>query len=170
MTFPVTVAQCPIYYNYFNTGRPRSDDTKRVPFCSGYIDGPNKPLYPFGFGLSYAKFEYSNFSLSANKFTAGESIKASVLVKNAGNIEAKEVVQLYIRDEFGSIVRPVKELKGFKKILLKPGEEREVSFEIDEKMLSFYGADLKYGAEKGTFIAFIGSSSEVDNGIRFELI
>ena len=120
--------------------------------------------------LFTVKFEYSNFSLSANKFTAGESIKASVLVKNAGNIEAKEVVQLYIRDEFGSIVRPVKELKGFKKILLKPGEEREVSFEIDEKMLSFYGADLKYGAEKGTFIAFIGSSSEVDNGIRFELI
>ena len=170
MTFPITVAQCPVYYNHFNTSRPRSDDSKRVPFCSGYIDGPNKPLYPFGYGLSYSKFEYSNFSLSANKFTVGESIKASVLVKNAGNIEAKEVVQLYIRDEFGSIVRPVKELKGFKKILLKPGEEREVSFEIDEKMLSFYGADLKYGAEKGTFIAFIGSSSEVDNGIRFELI
>ncbi len=170
MTFPVTVAQCPIYYNHFNTGRPRLDDTKRIPFSSSYIDGPNKPLYPFGFGLSYGKIEYSKITLSADKFTFGQKITASVKVKNVGEYATKEVVQLYIRDEFGSVVRPVKELKGFKKIFLEAREEKEVSFEIDEKLLSFYGADMKFGAEKGTFIAFIGGDSLTVNGKQFELV
>lgn len=170
MTFPVSVAQCPIYYNRFNTGRPRQDDTKRVSYCSSYIDGPNKPLYPFGFGLSYAKFEYSDVDLSRKRFSSGESITASVRVKNVGGCEAKEVVQLYIRDEFGSIVRPVKELKGFQKVGLKAGEERVVSFEINEKLLSFYRADMTFGAERGGFVAFIGGDSTVENGVRFELI
>lgn len=170
MSFPANVAQCPTYYNHFNTGRPRKDDTKRVPFCSSYIDGPNKPLYPFGFGLSYAKFEYSGVSLSSETLKENGKITASVRVKNVGNCDGKEVVQLYIRDEFGSIVRPIKELKGFEKIFLKVGEEKVVSFDIDEKMLSFYRADMTFGAEKGTFIAFIAGDSSVEQGKRFNFI
>lgn len=170
MTFPATVAQCPVYYNHFNTGRPRPDDSKRVPFCSGYIDGPNKPLYPFGYGLSYANFVYSELTLSKETMKRGETITASVRIKNTGNCAGKEIVQLYIRDEFGSIVRPVKELKGIEKIFLQAGEEKVVSFEINEKTLAFYGEDLQFKAEKGTFLAFIGENSDTQNGKRFALI
>ena len=170
MTFPVTVGQCPIYYNHENTGRPRSDDTKRIPFSSSYIDGPNKPLYPFGYGLSYTNFEYSKIELSQDKFTTGENILASVTVKNTGKYTAKEVVQLYIKDEFGSIARPVRELKGFEKIELKPNEEKTVSFVIDEKMLAYYGVERKFCAEKGKFVAYIGGDSTTDNGTKFELV
>ncbi len=170
MSFPVSVAQCPVYYNHFNTGRPRSDDTRRIPFSSSYIDGPNKPLYPFGYGLSYAKFVYSGVELSSDELLQGGKITASVRVKNVGNCTAKEVVQLYIRDEFGSIVRPVKELKGFEKITLQAGEEKLVSFEIDEELLAFYRADMTFGAEKGSFVVFIGGSSEVEEGKRFTYV
>ncbi len=170
MSFPVNVAQCPVYYNHFNTGRPRQDDTKRSPFSSSYIDGPNKPLYAFGYGLSYAEFKYSDIELSKETFKSGEKITASVRVKNVGRYASKEIVQLYIRDEFASIVRPVKELKGFQKVFLNAGEEQVVSFEIGENLLAFYGADRKFIAEKGTFIAFIGENSDTENGKRFELI
>lgn len=170
MTFPKTVGQCPIYYNHYMTGRPRVRDDIRTGYCSSYIDGPNAPLYPFGYGLSYSTFEYSPATLSADKMTTGETITVSAKVKNTGKYAAKEIVQLYIRDLVGSTVRPVKELKGFEKIELQPGEEKEVSFVINEELLAFYGKDLKRKAEKGKFHAFIGANSDCNNPVVFELI
>ncbi len=170
MSFPYAVGQCPIYYNHYNTGRPRATDAERCYFQSAYIDGPNAPLYPFGYGLSYTTFAYSPIKLSAEKMTAGGKMVASVKVKNTGNYKAKEVVQLYIRDVVGSVVRPVKELKGFEKIELAVGEEREVSFVIDEEMLAFYNAKLERKAEKGKFRVFIGASSAVQDFAEFELV
>ncbi len=170
MSFPHNVGQCPVYYNHFLTGNYRTDDTKRMVFKSGYIDGPNKPLYPFGYGLSYSEFEYSDHKISSNTLTEGGKIVASVKVKNTGKYKAKEIVQMYIQDLFGSVVRPVKELRGFKKIELVPGETKTVEFEITEDTLAFVGADLKRKAEKGKFRIFIGKSSEIEPFAEFELV
>ena len=170
MSFPWAVGQCPIYYNHFRTGRPRVDDWRRCSCQSAYIDGPNSPLYPFGYGLSYTTFTYSDFKLSAEKMQRGEKITASVTVKNTGNFKAKEVVQLYIRDLVGSVVRPVKELKGYQKIELDKGEEKRVEFAIDEDMLAFYGADMVKKAEEGKFQVFIGTDSSVKEFLEFELL
>lgn len=170
MTFPQYVGQCPIYYNAYNTGRPRYNEKERVGYCSSYIDGGNRPLYPFGYGLSYVDFEYSEPTLSATKMQRGERIIASVKVKNKGFYEAQETVQLYIRDLYGSTVRPVKELKGFKKISLLPNEEKVVAFDIDEESLAFYGSDLKRKAESGKFAVFIGASSDCQPFAEFELL
>jgi beta-glucosidase len=121
---------------------------------------PNSPLYPFGYGLSYTSFEYSDFSLSSDTMNRGDTLVASVKVKNTGNYKAKEAVQFYIRDVKGSCVRPVKELKGFEKITLDVGEEKTVSFEITEEMLKYWNRDLKFVAEKGEFQVFIGKDSD----------
>lgn len=170
MSFPHNVGQCPVYYNHFKTGNYRTDDTKRMVFKSGYIDGPNKPLYPFGYGLSYTEFEYSDHKISSNTMTENDKIVASVKVKNIGEFKGKEIVQLYIQDLFGSVVRPVKELRGFEKIELLPNEERIVEFEITGETLAFVGADAKKKAEKGRFKVFIGASSEIEPFAEFELI
>lgn len=158
MTFPRNVGQVPIYYNYKNTGRPTMNEPESV-FWSHYSDSSNKPLYPFGFGLSYSKFEYSSMNLSTATLTKDGAIEVSVTVKNTGVVAGKEVVQLYIRDMVGSVTRPVKELKGFEMIELKPNEEKIVRFTIDEKMLQFYTAKGIWEAEPGEFKVFIGGNS-----------
>ena len=170
MSFPRNEGQCPIYYDHHRTANLRTDDNKRILYESGYIDSPNSPLYPFGYGLSYSNFEYSEFNLSSKVLTEDGSIVASVKVKNTGNLKAKEIVQLYIRDLVGSLVRPIKELKGFEKIELLPNEEKIVEFTIDEDLLKFVKRDLTYGAEEGTFQVFIGKDSRCQPFDEFKLI
>ena len=169
MSFPYTVGQCPIYYNHYNTGRPKPETDERVTFTASFIDVPNRPLYPFGYGLSYTTFEYSDCKIDKTEMKSGEKIIASVKVKNTGSYKGKETVQLYIRDLVGSVVRPVKELKGFEKIELDAGEEKVVSFEIDEESLAFVGADMQRKAEKGKFHVFIAPNSACKPFAEFEL-
>jgi beta-glucosidase len=168
MSFPRNVGQVPIYYSIRNTGRPNGGDVFGK-YRSNYLDVENSPLLPFGFGLSYTTFSYSKPVLSGTNVTATKGITASVTVTNTGNYDGEEVVQLYIKDEVGSITRPLKELKGFQKIFLKKGESKTVTFTIDEKMLRFYNADLKYLSEKGSFQVFIGTNSSIENSATFQL-
>jgi beta-glucosidase len=158
ITFPRAEGQIPIYYNHFNTGRPARNEND-LNYVSAYIDLPNSPKFPFGYGLSYTKFNYSDISLSANTMTLSGKIVATVTVTNAGNYDGEEVVQLYIRDLVGSLVRPVKELKGFQKIFLRKGESKQVSFAITTEELKFYNNDLKQVVEPGDFKVFIGTNS-----------
>lgn len=169
MSFPYATGQCPIYYNHYNTGRPKLTDELRVRFTASYIDVPSVPLYPFGHGLSYSSFEYSDRKIDKTVMRRGEKITASVKVTNTGKYKAKEVVQLYIRDLCGSVVRPVKELKGFEKIELDVGESRVVTFEITEDTLAFYGSDLTRKAEAGKFHIFIDTTSDCKEFATFEL-
>ena len=157
-SFPRNVGQIPIYYNHLNTGRPyHPGDSPK--FKSNYLDVPNTPLYPFGYGLSYTTFSYSDISLSNNVLKPGGKITASVNVTNTGTRKGKETVQLYTRQMVGSIARPVKELKGFQQITLEPGETKKVTFPISVDDLKFYNSDLKYVYEPGDFKIFIGTSS-----------
>jgi beta-glucosidase len=158
MTFPRNIGQVPIYYNYKNTGRPTMNEPESV-FWSHYSDEKNTPLYPFGYGLSYSKFDYSNLKLSTNTFSKNGEIQVSVTLKNSGRVTGKEVVQLYIRDLFGSITRPVKELKGFEMVELQPNESKTVTFTINEKTIEFFTANSKWEAESGDFKVFVGGSS-----------
>ncbi|MBQ9729441.1 MAG: glycoside hydrolase family 3 C-terminal domain-containing protein [Clostridia bacterium] len=161
VSFPRTVGQMPLYYNAFRTGRPKPvDDFKNVYYVSSYRDVLNSPLYPFGYGLSYTKFEISNLTISATEMDENGEIEVSVLVKNVGKYDGEEVVQLYLRDHHASMIRTVKELKAYKKIFLKAGEEQRVEFAINEKTLRFYNADFKYVSEKGKFSVMVGNSSE----------
>lgn len=169
-TFPQNVGQIPLYYNHKNTGRPLPDGQWFQKFRSNYLDVSNDPLYPFGFGLSYTTFNYSDITLSKTSLKPGEKITASVTVTNSGNIAGKEVVQLYIRDVVGSITRPVKELKGFQKIELKAGESKTVNFTIATDDLKFYNSDLKYVAEPGDFTIFIGTNSRDVKEAAFKLL
>ncbi|WP_288458874.1 beta-glucosidase BglX [uncultured Chryseobacterium sp.] len=163
MTFPRSLGQVPIYYNAKNTGRPL--DQKLVDKCeyqrfrSNYMDECNTPLYPFGYGLSYTKFNYSDVTVSNANPKGNQTIQASVTVTNTGNYDGSEVVQLYIRDMVGSITRPVKELKGFQKVMLKKGESKKVTFDITPENLKFYNGDLKYDWEPGEFDIMIGTNS-----------
>ena len=156
-TMPRSVGQIPVYYNHLNTGRPNPKWFTK--FTSNYLDVPNEPLFPFGYGLSYTTFNYSPMTLSSNSMSASGSIQASVTVTNTGSREGAEVVQLYIRDLVGSIARPVQELKGFERINLKPGESRQVTFTIDADLLKFYNKDLDYVCEPGDFEVMIGTDS-----------
>jgi beta-glucosidase len=156
VTFPRTVGQIPIHYNMKNTGRPESE----FKYTSKYSDVPNTPLYPFGFGLSYTTFAYSDISLSSGIINNSDTLTASVVVKNTGKIAGEEVVQLYTRQLVGSITRPVKELKGFKKVSLEPEESLVVSFHITANDLAFYNAKNEFAAEPGKFHLLIGTSSE----------
>ncbi|MBD8081190.1 beta-glucosidase BglX [Chryseobacterium caseinilyticum] len=164
MTFPRSLGQVPIYYNAKNTGRPL--DQKLVDKCeyqrfrSNYMDECNTPLYPFGYGLSYTKFNYSDVTVSNANPKGNQTVQASVTVTNSGNFDGAEVVQLYIRDWVGTITRPVKELKGFQKVMLKKGESKKVTFDITPENLKFYNGDLKYDWEAGDFEIMIGTNSE----------
>ena len=158
MTFPRSEGQIPVYYNYFNTGRPAKSETD-LNYVSAYTDMPNSPKYPFGFGLSYTSFQYGDIQLSKKAINAKENLTATITVKNTGTMAGDEVVQLYIRDLVGSVVRPVKELKGFQKINLKAGESKTVSFVIRPDDLKFYNNDVKFIAEPGDFKLFIGTNS-----------
>ncbi|MDN3677293.1 beta-glucosidase BglX [Flavobacterium paronense] len=170
-TFPRSVGQVPIYYASKNTGRPLGNkDGKFEKFKTNYIDEINEPLFPFGYGLSYTTFEYSNLKISATKMSKSETLKVTVDVTNTGNLEGKEVVQLYIRDIVGTVTRPIKELKGFQKIALKKGEKQTVTFEISVEDLKFYNSNLEFVAEPGKFEVFIGPNSDTSNKTEFELV
>ena len=158
MTFPRNEGQIPIYYNYFNTGRPAKNEAD-TNYVSAYIDTKNTPKFPFGFGLSYTTFEYSNLKLSTSKMKASEKLTVSFQLKNSGKVVGEEVVQLYLHDKFASVVRPVKELKDFQKIKLQAGETKTITFEIDKEKLSFYNQKLDWIAELGEFELMIGTSS-----------
>jgi len=167
-TFPRAVGQCPIYYNHKNTGRPTGDPNFQ--YWSHYIDLPNTPLYPFGFGLSYASFEYSPVKVNKSTLSMKEPIVVSVEVKNSGKVAAEEVVQLYVRDLKGSVTRPVRELKGISKIMLQPGESREVKFTLRSSDLAFYTRDMSFKAEPGDFKVFVGTDSNTNNEASFTLV
>ena len=155
-TFPLNVGQIPLYYNHKNTGRPIDLKNK---FTSKYLDSPNEPVYPFGFGLSYTSFDYSDIRLSKTQMKGNEKLTASITLTNSGKLAGEEVVQLYIQDPEATISRPVKELKNFKKVLLQPGEKMEISIDITTNDLMFYNSDLKYDWEPGDFYIYIGTNS-----------
>lgn len=157
MTFPRSVGQIPIYYNHRNTGRPMDEKNK---FTSKYLDIPNEPLFPFGYGLSFTTFGYSDISLSKNDLKGNETLTAKVTVTNTGKFVGEEVVQLYISDPVASVARAVKELKGFEKIRLNPGESREVKFAITPEALKFFNSELKYDWEPGEFVIQVGTNSQ----------
>ncbi len=158
ISFPRAEGQIPIYYNHYSTGRPATSDSDRF-YRSAYIDLSIYPKFPFGYGLSYTNFSYSNIQLNSSTMTANQTIKATITVANTGNYDGEETVQLYIQDIVGSVVRPVKELKGFQKTFLKKGESKQITFTIGIDKLKFYNADLKYVAEPGDFKVYIGGNS-----------
>ena len=173
VTFPRNVGQVPIYYNHKNTGRPYPGDysepqSERI-YLSKYRDVQNTPLYPFGHGLSYSSFEYSDIVLSQSSMNQNGKIEAYFIVRNKGPFDGEEVIQLYIRDMVGSVTRPVKELKGFQKVFLENGQAKELRFEIVPDMLSFYRKDMTFGSEPGKFKIFIGTSSDNVKEAEFEL-
>lgn len=174
MSFPRSIGQVPLFYNHLPTGRPT--DNKAQPeantrtYKSRYVDVANSALYPFGFGLSYTDFTYSNLRLSSNTLPMGSGLTASVTLTNTGKLAGEEVAQLYIHDPLASVSRPVKELKGFQKVLLQPGESRDISFEITPDMLAFYRLDMSYGLEAGDFEVFIGGNSDTEKSVRFTLL
>src|SRR6187431_2281741 len=170
MSFPRSEGQIPIFYNHFNTGRPAADENK-TNYVSAYIDLKNNPKFPFGYGLSYTTFEYSDLKLSKKTMKNNEAITVSVNIKNTGSVKGEEVVQLYLRDKVGSVVRPIIELKDFQKITLNRGETKTIQFTIDNQKLSFYNNALEFVSEPGDFDLMIGSSS-ADIRLRdsFELV
>ena len=168
-TFPQNIGQVPIFYNHKNTGRPLPEGKWFQKFRSNYLDVSNDPLYPFGYGLSYTNFSYSDITLSSSSMKPGQKITASVTVTNNGSRDGKEVVQLYIRDIVGTSTRPVKELRGFQKIELKAGASKTVSFDINVNDLKYYNYELKYVAEPGDFKIFIGGNSRDVKEANFKL-
>ena len=160
VTFPRNVGQIPLYYNHKNTGRPLTDINKWEKFRTAYLDSPNLPLFPFGFGLSYTTFTYSDINVSAKNLQGNGKLTASVTLTNTGKYDGAEVVQLYIRDVVGTNTRPLKELKGFQKVMLKAGESKTVSFEITPEDLKYYNNELKFDWESGDFQIMIGGNSQ----------
>lgn len=169
MSMPYCSGQLPLSYAAFQTGRPKPQRDGFYPFVSNYMDVPNVPLYPFGYGLSYGEVSYSPVTLDSAALTADGAICASVTVENRGDLPVKEAVQLYIRDMKGSVVRPMRELKGLQKISLAPGECKTVSFTITEEMLRFYDIDMNFVSEPGDFMLWIGHDSLTENGAAFRL-
>ena len=168
MSFPYSVGQVPVFYGQFRTGRPFVEGTEEK-YVSRYLDIPNKPLYPFGYGLSYTQFTISPVRIDQERVGRTDKITASVTVKNVGDREGQEVVQLYVGDVCASVARPMRELKGFRKVSLDAGEEKKISFEISEKMLRFHNIGMDYGSEPGEFKVWIGNSSETENEASFVL-
>lgn len=170
MTFPREVGQIPIYYNHFSTGRPAKNENA-TNYVSAYIDLKNSPKFPFGYGLSYTKFDYSGLKLSSIKIKSSETIKVSFQLSNVGKAVGEEVVQLYLKDKFGSVVRPVLELRDFQKVKLNAGETKTIEFTIDKEKLSFYNDKLEWTAEPGDFEVLIGASSaDIKLKSDFELV
>ncbi|MGO4542546.1 beta-glucosidase BglX [Paenibacillus sp. 2TAB19] len=168
MSFPAHQGQIPVYYNHFHTGRPLTAENRNSKYISKYLDGPNEPLYPFGYGLSYTSFDFSNGKLNRNRIEGDEKLTVSMTVTNIGEAAGEETVQLYIQDLHGSIVRPVLELKGFRKVWLEPGASLDVAFEIGERDLAFWSPAVGYAAEPGEFIVHVGSSSRTAWSAKFE--
>ncbi|MGI9552135.1 MAG: glycoside hydrolase family 3 C-terminal domain-containing protein, partial [Aurantibacter sp.] len=168
MTFPRSVGQVPLYYNYKSTGRP-NDPGSNLVFWTHYTDEVNSPLYEFGYGLSYTTFSYDNLQLNSNSIGKEDKLNISFSLKNTGKYTGKEVVQLYIQDLFASATRPVKELKDFQLVSLEPGESKKVSFTIDSKTLEFYSANNVWESEPGEFKIFIGGSSNTKLESSFHL-
>ena len=169
MTFPCHVAQCPIYYNHMSTGRPKPSEDFDGSYVSMYVDIPNAPLFPYGYGLSYSQFEIGKVRLSSDKLERGGKITASVSVANTSKTDGYATIQLYIHDLFASRVRPVKELKAYKKVYIKAGESIDVCMDIDENMLKFWDENMKYLAENGEFDVYVGEDSSTENSARFTL-
>lgn len=167
VTFPRNLGQVPIHYNMKNTGRPILEDQK---YTSKYLDVPNTPLYPFGHGLSYTTFAYAAPRLDKSEYRFGEEIAISVVVSNTGERAGEEVVQLYVQDLVGSVTRPVRELKGFEKVMLQPGEERTINFSLTHEDLAFHTADMEFKAEPGDFKIFVGGSSAAAQEAAFSLV
>ena len=162
VSFPRSVGQVPIYYNHLNTGRPDSDDTKFNRYESNYLDESNTPLYPFGFGLGYSSFTYGEMTMSRDTVSMGESVEITVPVTNTGKFDGEETVQLYIHDLLADVVRPVKELRAFRKVLIKSGETENIKFKITADNLKYYNSLLQYTVEPGGFQIMVGpNSSEV---------
>jgi beta-glucosidase len=170
MSFPRSIGQIPVYYNHKNTGRPQSKTSQWDKFRSNYLDVSNDPLYPFGYGLSYTNFIYSDITLSKNQMKASEKITATITVTNTGNYDGEEVVQMYIVDPVASVTQPVKKLKGFQKIFLKKGESKKLSFTITDQELKFYNSDLKWITEPGDFKVQIGTNSNDVKEASFKLV
>lgn len=160
MSFPRSMGQIPVYYSELNTGRPNLAENGFYRFASRYIDESNQPLYPFGYGISYTTFRYKNISLNKKQMTHHDELIVTVEVENVGNYDGDEIVQLYLKDRFGSTARPIKILKDFKKVFIKKGETKSISFTIVEEQLKIYRNDMSYASELGQFDVFIGSNSE----------
>lgn len=170
MSFPHSVGQIPVYYNHFNTGRPKPSEDTSEKYVSHYLDVPNAPLLPFGYGLSYTRFEYSEIALSTSQMSSDETIKATVTVSNIGELTGVETVQLYLRDVSGEVARPMKELKDFRQVELKPGESVQITFDIREEQLRYHHSDLSFHSDAGEFGVMIGPNSrDVQEG-SFRLI
>lgn len=170
ITFPLSVGQIPVYYSHFNTGRPANSDDNHN-YNSSYTDLSIFPKYEFGYGLSYTTYEYSTLQLSAKKIKSSEMLEATVTVTNTGKYDGEEIVQVYLHDKVGSIVRLVKELKDFRKVALKAGESKTITFVIGKEKLSFYNQQLQWVAEPGEFEIMIGaSSSDIRLKDNFELV
>lgn len=169
MSFPYSVGQVPVYYSHFNTGRPFKGDYRDSRFASKYLDIPNEPLYPFGYGLTYTTFSYSGLSLDKTTMAAGETITVSAALTNTGQRTGTETVQMYLRDLSASVARPVRELKGFQKVTLDPGQQTLVSFSITEDMLRFHDINMEYRSEPGAFEVYIGTDSRTDYKAAFTL-
>lgn len=170
MSFPYAVGQIPVYYNHYNTGRPKPAEDTEEKYVSQYLDIPNAPLLPFGYGLSYTTFDYSALELSSEVMTPEQSLKVTVEVRNTGELRGVETVQLYVRDIAGEVVRPMKELKDFHKVDLAPGETTKVVFELGEDKLRYYHSDLSFASDAGSFEVFVGPNSRDTLQARFRLI
>ena len=167
MSFPRTVGQAPLHYDMKNTGRPYTPDNPQQKYLSRYLFTPNSPLYPFGYGLSYTNYEYSDVSVEKDHYLTGEPIRITARVKNTGDVAGWETAQLYVRDVIGSVTRPVRELKAWQKVYLLPGQELEIVFTITEKDLSFYRADMTWGIEAGRYDVWVGGDSNASVGDYF---
>ncbi len=168
-TFPRNVGQIPIYHSMKNTGRPYTPGVSKGKYHSKYLFTKNTPLFQFGFGLSYTTFEYSDIKVSSNKVSANDNVTVSVTVKNTGDYDGAEVVQLYLQDVIGSVTRPVRELKGFKKTFIKKGKSATVEFTLSKDDLSFFRQDMSWGTEPGDFNVFVGGDSDAELKVSFEL-
>jgi beta-glucosidase len=166
VTFPRNVGQIPIYYSMKNTGRPFEADNK---YTSKYLDVPNEPLYPFGFGLSYTTFSYNNLSVSKPTYALNDSIKVSVEISNIGKVAGEEIAQLYVKDHVASMTRPVRELKAFKRVWLEPGATTKVYFSLHPNQIGFYLSENEYVTEPGKFSIFVGGNSNASLETIFEL-